>query len=180
MRGEVLSTTAPSPFLPFAYELGRRRSTGVLALESAGEPLSIREGAVVASDLDVVARQAAATLDRIATLDRPAWSFRPAPVSGSVTGPLLPLARWARRHLERAFDMETAARLTRDLAGARLCLRPCRAPAHDDLDEADRRLVIALSRPRALRELAAAARTSRFRLLAFLHFARSVGALSLS
>jgi DnaJ-domain-containing protein 1 len=48
------------------------------------------------------------------------------------------------------------------------------------LDEADRRMLAALDRPRLLDEIWTLARTPRFRLLAFVHFLRAVDALDVS
>ena len=47
------------------------------------------------------------------------------------------------------------------------------------VDESDRRMLAAMAQPRRLDQIWPLARTPRFRLLAFLHFLRTVGALSL-
>src|SRR6185503_6879742 len=65
--------------------------------------------------------------------------------------------------------------LLRELAGSRLVLRAGLAP--EPLDDADRRMSAALAEPRPLDRLWPVARAPRFRLLAFLHFLRAVGAL---
>src|SRR5690606_33885675 len=49
------------------------------------------------------------------------------------------------------------------------------APAPQD--DADRRMLVAMAAPRRLDQIWPLARTPRFRLLAFVHFLRSVGAL---
>ena len=85
------------------------------------------------------------------------------------------LAGWVRSHLESQLDAALADQLVRELAGIRLALRPDLAP--EPLDEADRRMVAALAEPRRLDEIWPLARVPRFRLLAFVHFARSTGAL---
>lgn len=175
MRGEVLSAPAPSPFLRFAYDLGRSRATGALAVGASDPALSLREGAVVVAEVDALGRRAAAELARIAALEGVTFSFRPGPVPAA--GRLLPLARWVREHVERGLDMATADRLTADLAGARVALRPGSGLDRALLDEADLRLVDALRRPRELRELSSLARAPRFRLLAFVHFLYSIDAL---
>jgi hypothetical protein len=184
MCGEALSARAgnpggrpPLPFVAFAYELGLRRASGELVIASSGATLSLREGAVVTSELDALGRQVTAALARLAGLDRSAWSFRPGPADEGEGGRLLPLTQWARQHAERGLDMALAAQITGDLAGARLQLRPGRGPDPAALDATDRLLVTALAKPRDLRELASFARAPRFRLLAFVHFLRSVGAL---
>lgn len=163
------------PFVAFAYELGRRRATGVLQVGAAGEVLAIRDGAVVAADGDALGRQVAGQLARLALLERTTWSFRPAAVAEG--GRDLPLTRWARQHATSALHAEMAARISGELAGARVQLRPGQAPELTHLDTTDRLLVTALATPRDLRELAALARAPRFRLLAFLWFLRSIGAL---
>ena len=85
------------------------------------------------------------------------------------------LAGWVRSHLESQLDAALADRMVRELAGTRLALRRELAP--EPLDEADRRMVAALAEPRRLDEIWPLARVPRFRLLAFVHFARSTGAL---
>jgi len=185
MCGEGISVTANHPggrggrhvppFVTFAYELGRSRATGVLASEASGD-LLIRHGAAVAAPLDVLGRRAAGELARVATLDSPAWSFRPGPVSAG--GRTLPLVQWVRQHVERGVDLALATQLTSELGSTRVSLRPGEAPDLAELDATDRLLVSALAVPRDLRELAALARAPRFRVLAFVHFLRSVGALT--
>ena len=88
----------------------------------------------------------------------------------------VPLAGWARAHLEAQLDGSLADALLRQLAGARLAIRPELAPA--PADEADRRMLAALAAPRRIDQLWPLARAPRFRLLAFLHFLRGVGALA--
>jgi hypothetical protein len=88
----------------------------------------------------------------------------------------LDLAGWVRQHLEAQVDGVLADRLTRQFAGTRLLLRP-EALRGCNLDEADRRMVAAMAIPRRLDQIWPLARTPRFRLLAFLHFANNVGAL---
>ena len=64
----------------------------------------------------------------------------------------------------------------RELAGARLAIRPELAPA--PIDEPDRRMLAALAAPRRLDQIWPLARAPRYRLLAFLHFLRGIGALA--
>jgi len=101
---------------------------------------------------------------------------------GGVTGVLpvgptsgVPLAGWARGHLEAQLDGALADAVVRELAGIRVVLRSELAPA--PIDEADRRMLIAMAAPRRLDQIWPLARTPRFRLLAFVHFLRAVGAL---
>jgi len=67
--------------------------------------------------------------------------------------------------------------MQRELAGARLSLRAELAP--EPADEADRRMLAAMDRPRRLDQIWPLAKTPRFRLLAFIHVLRSVDALVL-
>jgi DnaJ-domain-containing protein 1 len=85
------------------------------------------------------------------------------------------LAGWARAHLEQQLDGSLAEALVRELAGVRLALRPELQP--EPADEADRRMLAAMAQPRRLDQIWPLARTPKFRLLAFVHFLRAVGAL---
>jgi DnaJ-domain-containing protein 1 len=86
------------------------------------------------------------------------------------------LAGWVRSHLEAQLDDSLAEVVVSELAGIRLALRAELAP--EPLDEADRRMLAAMAQPRRLDQIWPLARTPRFRLLAFLHFLRAVGALA--
>jgi hypothetical protein len=86
------------------------------------------------------------------------------------------LMGWARGHLEAQLDSSLADALVRQLAGIRVAIRAELAP--DPLDEADRRMLVAMTLPRRLDQIWPLARTPRFRLLAFIHFLKSVDALS--
>src|SRR5438132_760787 len=76
---------------------------------------------------------------------------------------------------EAELDGALADAFARELAGARLTVREDLAPEPED--DADRRVLAAMARPRRLEQIWPLARTPRFRLLAFLHFLRGVGAL---
>jgi len=89
----------------------------------------------------------------------------------------LPLAPWARQHLEQQLDGTLADLLLRELAGIRLSIRIELAPDPGTCDEADRRMLLALAQPRRLDQIWTMARTPRFRLLSFIHFLRAVDAL---
>jgi DnaJ-domain-containing protein 1 len=89
------------------------------------------------------------------------------------------LAAWARRHLEGQVDAARARDLVAELAGVRLALRPELAPDPSLCDQTDARILEAMLQPRRLDQIWPLARTPRFRLLTFLHFLRSVGAVSL-
>ncbi len=87
------------------------------------------------------------------------------------------IATWARRHVESRLDAVRARAMLTDLAGARLALRKDLAPDPADCDDTDRRILEGLAAPRRLDELERAAHAPRFRLLAFVHFLSSIGAL---
>jgi DnaJ-domain-containing protein 1 len=87
------------------------------------------------------------------------------------------LASWARTHLEQQLDGALAEAMVQKLAGVRIALRPELAP--DAVDEADRRMLVAMAIPRRLDQIWPLARTPRFRLLAFIHFLRAVDAVEL-
>jgi len=86
------------------------------------------------------------------------------------------LMAWARTHLEAQLDSSLADALVRQLAGIRLAVKVDLAP--DPLEEADRRMLVAMTLPRRLDQIWPLARTPRFRLLAFIHFLKSVDALT--
>jgi DnaJ-domain-containing protein 1 len=85
------------------------------------------------------------------------------------------LVGWTRTHLEGQLDGMFAEVMVKELAGVRLALKTELAPP--PVDEADRRMLAAMAIPRRLDQIWPLARTPRFRLLAFLHFLRSVDAL---
>jgi DnaJ-domain-containing protein 1 len=89
----------------------------------------------------------------------------------------LPLATWARTHLEQQLDGTLADLLLRDLAGIRLSIKVELAPDPMTCDEADKRMLAAMAQPRRLDQIWSLARTPRFRLLSFIHFLRAVDAL---
>jgi DnaJ-domain-containing protein 1 len=164
-----------------AYRLGRQAASGVLTLTAAlrgarPEVFVLRRGAVVCSDGDQGRRAVIGRLARLAGEPGLAATF-----DGGVTayppGALhqIALAEWARAHLEAQLDSALAERLVGELTGARLSLRAELAPFA--VDDADRRMIAALAQPRRLDQVWSLARTPRFRLLAFLHFARAIGAL---
>jgi len=151
------------------YRLGRQAATGILTVDGR-DTLVLRRGHAIGD------KQLPMRLARLASLLPATFTF-----DGGITGLSppgahgVPLARWARAHLEQQLDGSLADALVRDLAGVRLALRPELAP--DPLDEADRRMLAAMDRPRRLDQIWPLARTPRFRLLAFLHFLRSVDAI---
>jgi DnaJ-domain-containing protein 1 len=161
------------------YRLGRHGASGVLTLTAARpEVFVLRRGGAVCSDGEPARRALVARLGRSA-----AEASLGAAFDGGVTayppGALhqVSLASWARSHLEAQLDGALAEVVARELTGLRLTLRAALAP--ESLDEADRRMLAALAQPRRLEQIWLLARTPRFRLLAFLHFLRAVGALAL-
>ena len=153
----------------------------MLTLRARGaspEIFVLRRGAVVCGDGELARRGLVARLARaaaepalIAAFDGGVTAYPPGATHQ------VALAGWARGHLEAQLDGALADVVLRELAGIRLTVRAELAPAA--LDEADRRMLAALAQPRRLDQIWPLARTPRFRLLAFLHFLRGVGALVL-
>jgi DnaJ-domain-containing protein 1 len=172
-RGELVA---------YLYRLGRQGASGLLTIGGGGarhDLFALRRGAAVCPEGELARRALAARLVRLVACEPLTVTFE-----GGVTAypPGAPnhvaLATWARAHLEQQLDGSLADMLARELAGVRLSLRPELAP--EPADEADRRMVTALlGAPRRLDQIAPLARTPRFRLLAFVHFLRAVGALAL-
>lgn len=173
------------------YRLGRQRASGVLTI-SARAPAAPPEVFVLRRGLalertdrppgagEPARRTASARLARLAAAGDLALLFE-----GGVTAVIPPgaargvsLAGWARAHLEQQLDSSLAEALVRELAGARLLPRPELLP--EPADEADRRMLAAMAQPRRLDQIWPLARTPRFRLLAFVHFLRAVGALEVA
>ncbi|HSK00872.1 MAG TPA: J domain-containing protein [Kofleriaceae bacterium] len=173
------------------YRLGRQSASGVLTISSRGsaappEVFVLRRGLALdrsegAHGAGAPARRtASARLARLAAADELALVFE-----GGVTAVIPPgasrgvsLAGWARAHLEQQLDSALAEALVRELAGVRLLPRPELLP--EPADEADRRMLAAMAQPRRLDQIWPLARTPRFRLLAFVHFLRAVGALEVA
>jgi hypothetical protein len=190
-------------FVRVAYRLGRSAATGVLSIQPvqlahgapdsfvAGpaparwtprarpEVLVLRRGQLITSEADALGRVAAARLARLAAEDGLTASFDggTAAYPPGAHGRVLSLARWARQHAEAQLDATRAERLVHELAGVRLAVRPEHAPEPSLCDDTDRRILAAMTQPRRLDQIWPLARTPRFRLLAFIHFLRTVGAL---
>ena len=162
------------------YRLGRQAGSGVLTIGGAArdEVFVLRRGAVVITEGELAKKALAARLARLVALDRVTLQFAGGVAAYPPGAPhQVSLAAWARQHLEQQLDSTLADALVRELAGVRLSLRAELAPeAHD---EADRRMLLAMDRPRRLDQIWPLARTPRFRLLAFMHFLRAVDALVL-
>ena len=164
------------------YRLGRQAASGVLTLTRAGthraEIFVLRRGAVILADGELAKRALVGRLARLVALDAVDVLFEGG-VSAYPPGGQnqLPLATWARQHLEQQLDGTLADLLLRQLAGIRLAIRIELAPDPTTCDEADRRMLLALAQPRRLDQIWTMARTPRFRLLSFIHFLRAVDAL---
>jgi len=169
-RGELLRAL---------YRLGRQAASGVLTVTPRGcraEVFVLRRGAAICGEGEAAKRSLVARLVRAASEPMPTATFEGG-VAACPPGVLaqVPLAGWVRAHLESQLDGGLAERVLGELAGIRLSLHAELAPA--PADEADRRMLAALAQPRRLDQIWPLARTPRFRLLAFVHFLRSVGAL---
>lgn len=162
-----------------AYRLGRHAASGVLTLAVRTvrpEVVVLRRGGAVCADGELARRALGARLAL--------WAAEPsidATFEGGVTAyppgavNQLSLAAWARSHLEAQFDSGLAEALVGELAGRRLTLRTELAP--EPADDTDRRILAALAQPRRLDQIWPLARAPRFRMLAFLHVLRAVGAI---
>ncbi|HEX4455717.1 MAG TPA: J domain-containing protein [Kofleriaceae bacterium] len=159
------------------YRLGHQQASGILTITGAAvrELFSLRRGGIVVHD-ELAKRTQLARLARLAALAPLHLAFEGG-ISSYPPGAqhVVPLATWARVHLESQLDNSVAERMVRELAGMRLSIKAELAPQPND--EADRRMIAAMTQPRRLDQIWPLARTPRFRLLAFLHFLRAVEAL---
>ena len=173
-------TVARGELVRLVYRLGRHAASGVLTITSSAHPRGdvfvLRRGLAVIADGELAKKMFAARLARLAAEPELTVLFEggitayPPGARGDVS-----LAGWARAHLEAQLDGTLAEALVQTLAGIRLSIRHELAP--EPIDEADRRMLAALHSPRRLDQIWPLARTPRFRLLAFIHFLRSVDAL---
>jgi len=161
------------------YRLGHQAASGMLTFNIRApktEVFVLRRGNIVVGDGEVVRKAVIARLARLLSIDDVIVSF-----DGNVTAyppgatHQISLTGWARHHLEAQLDGTLAEKLVRELAGIRLCVRPDLIP--EAIDEADRRMLVAMGQPRRLDQIWPLARTPRFRLLAFIHFLQAVDAL---
>jgi len=136
----------------------------------------LRRGAIIVGEGELARRMLISRLALLVSLRDFAVAFQ-AGVNAYPPGPQhqVALATWLRTHIEAELDGALADRIVRELAGMRLSVSPPLAPI--PVDEADRRILLAMEKPRRLDQIWPLARTSRFRLLAFLHFLRSVDGL---
>ncbi len=169
-------------FVRLAYRLGRARATGVLTVccGDRRDLLVLRRGYVMTAESDALGRQATQRLARLAGaadarahFDGGTAAYPPGAIQRQ-----LPLAVWARRHLESQVNAGRARDLLHRLAGARLSVRPELSPDPAFCDATDLRILEAMREPRRLDQIWPVARTPRFRLLSFLHFLAETGALS--
>lgn len=182
--GPDVAALGPGDFIRIAYRLGRAAATGVASVEAPGyrrEVLVLRRGHLMTAEADPQAPRAAARLAGIAALAHARLEFDGGTAAyppGASSRPLY-LAGWARAHLERQIDVARARSMANDLAGVRLRLDPRMVPPAALCDATDLRILEVLRAPRRLDQIASLARPPRFRLLAFVHFLRAVGALDL-
>ena len=177
---ESLRRTLPRGELPrVLYRLGHGEASGVLTIcarLARAEVFVLRRGQAVTGEGELARKTLTSRLARLASQDV-TLVFEGGVAGVMPVGPTtgIHLATWARAHLEAQLDGALADTIVRELAGIRLVLRAELAP--EPVDEADRRMLIAMAGPRRLDQIWPLARTPRFRLLAFVHFLRAVGAL---
>ena len=167
-------------FVRLCYQLGQRKATGVLTFkldQGQSERLILRRGQVFARNRDALGRQTRRRLEILAVAGCYAHFDSGRATHLPEEGHAFSLLDWTRSHLESQLDAARARDLTRELAGVRLVALADRLPHGNSLDATDRRILDAMRMPRRLDQIWPLARTPRFRLLCFLHFLRSVGAL---
>ncbi len=161
------------------YRLGHQSASGVLTLSARaarGEMFVLRRGQVMVGEGELAKKALVARLVRLVSVDELTCVFE-----GGVTAyppgatNQISLTGWTRAHLESQLDGTLAEVMVRELAGVRLSVKAELSPAV--IDEADRRMLAAMTIPRRLDQIWPLARTPRFRLLAFLHFLRGIDAL---
>ncbi len=167
-------------FVRLCYQLGQSKASGVLSLEpdqGTSEQFILRHGQLFTHSSDALGRQTRRRLETLAQVCCHAnFDVGLAAIPPSVGRPFS-LLDWARSHLESQIDAARAQDLVRELAGVRLALLADKLPHANSLDATDRRILDAMRMPRRLDQIWPMARTPRFRLLCFIHFLRSVGAL---
>ena len=177
--GNLRRRLARGELVRLLYRLGHQGASGVLTLTASavrGEVFVLRRGHVMVGEGEVAKKSLTARLVRLVSVDELVVVFE-----GGVTAyppgatNQISLTGWARTHLESQLDGSLADVMVRELAGIRLSIKSELAPIA--VDEADRRMLAAMMIPRRLDQIWPLARTPRFRLLAFLHFLRSVDAL---
>jgi len=165
------------------YRLGRQGASGVVTITASGSPrhelFALRRGGLVTAEGEHAKRTLIGRLVRLVALDSVALVFEGGVAAYPPGGyNQLPVASWARTHLEQQLDNALADQMTRELAGARISIKADLAP--EPADEADRRMLAALAQPRRIDQIWSLARTPRFRLLSFIHFLRAVDAVEIT
>ncbi len=143
--------------------------------------LAIAGGELLSGDNDPLGRVAARRLASLSAMRRVRYHLEPRCEQAAQADPnarRISLAQWARAHIESQLDAQYARSLLAELAGPPLSIAAQESPPAALCDEIDRRILAALDTPQPLHALWRQARTSRFRLLSFLHFLRAVGALN--
>jgi DnaJ-like protein len=146
----------------------------------SGHALKARGAISEAALASALRRQAELRLERLAAIAAGTWRFDAAAAAPPAhrSGRPFALTTWARRHLEADLDGRRAEHFAARLAGTRLSLHKDLAPDLAECDDVDRRVLAALAAPRRLDEIARASGAPRQRLLGFVWFLRSVGALT--
>ncbi|MCG8420362.1 MAG: J domain-containing protein [Proteobacteria bacterium] len=170
-RGHLIT-----PPLHPASSGSRAADTGVNSVQGS-PPVVIRSGFSRVQIKRNVARQlaelAAAETARY-TFDGGLAVYPPGALDRQV-----PMAAWARSHIEAQLDTRRAQRMIAELAGMRLLAVRQIAPDPALCDEIDRRILDAIRVPRRLDQIWTIVHTPRYRLLSFLHFLRTVGGLKI-
>jgi len=167
-------------FVLLCYRLGHSKATGVLTLQldqGKSELLVLRRGQVFTRDSDALGRKTRRRLETLAVAGCYAHFDDGLAAYPPSVGRPFSLTDWARAHLESQLDSARAQDLVRELAGVRLLAHPAKLPDASRLDATDLRILETMRMPRRLDQIWPLARTPRFRLLCFVHFMRSVGAL---
>lgn len=168
-------------FVRLCYRLGRSKATGVLSLaldNGKDELVILRRGLVFTRDSDPQGRKTRLRLEQLSSLGCHAHFDRGLAAYPPSMGQPFVLTTWARSHLESQLDSARAQDLVRELAGVRLVLAEEHVPDASELDATDQRMIDAMQSPRRLDQIWPLACAPRFRLLCFVHFLRSVGAIN--
>lgn len=171
---------ARAQLLALLYRLGCQKASGVLTIcfsaSESREVFVLRRGAVMVGEGELARRMLVARLARLVSLHRFTVAFQGGVSAYPPGSPhQLALATWVRAYLEDELTSALAENLAHELAGMRLSVRAALLPV--PANDADCRMLRAMEKPRRLDQIWPLARTSRFRILAFLHFLRTVDAL---
>jgi hypothetical protein len=167
-------------FVRLCYRLVCRKATGVLSLaidDGSSELLILRRGRLFTRDTEDSSRKTRLRMERLSSTGCCAHFDSGLAAYPPSIGQPFALTTWARSHLEAQLDSPRAQDLVRELTGARLSLNSDFLPDPGEMDSTDQRILEAMKRPRRLDQIWPLARAPRFRLLCFVHFLRSVGAV---